>query len=105
MALGVAVSDRPTGPFVDAIGAPLVSDPWGNIDPTVFIDDDGKAYVYWGNPDLYYIQLNDDMISYNQTVGMVKVPLTTASFGVRYNNPDRLTAYEEGPWFYNVLQN
>ncbi len=36
-----------------------------DIDPTVFIDDDGQAYMYWGNPDLYYIKLNEDMVSYS----------------------------------------
>jgi beta-xylosidase len=35
------------------------------IDPTVLIDDDGQAYLYWGNPDLWYVKLNSDMISYS----------------------------------------
>src|ERR1019366_106651 len=47
MSVGVAVSDSPTGPFKDAIGKPLVTTgTWANIDPTVFIDDDGQAYLY-----------------------------------------------------------
>ena len=29
----------------------------------VFVDDDGQAYLYWGNPNIYYVKLNDDMIS------------------------------------------
>src|SRR4051794_12110384 len=62
MGIGVAVSNSPTGPFTDAIGHPLVSN--GQIDPTVFIDDDGQAYLYWGNPDLWYVKLNSDMTSY-----------------------------------------
>jgi arabinoxylan arabinofuranohydrolase len=62
MAIGVAVSDRPIGPFKDALGKPMVSGGWGYIDPTVFIDDDGQAYLYWGNPNLYYVKLNKDMI-------------------------------------------
>lgn len=95
--IGVAVSDSPTGPFVDPIGAPLVTSDCGDIDPTVFIDDDGQAYLYWGNPNLCYVKLNDDMISYKESV--VKVPLTTGSFGTRSNN-ERPTSYEEGPWFY-----
>lgn len=95
--IGVAVSDSPTGPFVDPIGAPLVTSDCGDIDPTVFIDDGGQAYLYWGNPNLCYVKLNDDMTSYKD--GVVKVPLNTGSFGVRSNN-DRPTSYEEGPWFY-----
>jgi hypothetical protein len=95
-AIGVGVSDSPTGPFRDAIGRPLVEN--GEIDPTVFIDDDGQAYLYWGNPNLWYVRLNADMISYagNPT----QIPLTTAGFGARSGNPSRPTLYEEGPWVY-----
>lgn len=98
--IGVAVSDSPTGPFKDALGHPLVDGGWGNIDPTAFIDSDGQAYLYWGNPALKYVKLNKDMISYDQTVGVVTVPLTEESFGKRTGNKDRNTLYEEGPWFY-----
>ncbi|MEO7719811.1 MAG: glycoside hydrolase family 43 protein [Capsulimonas sp.] len=100
MAIGVAVSDRPTGPFKDALGHPLVAHSWGDIDPTVFIDNDGQAYLYWGNPALYYVKLNKDMTSYDETVGVVAVPLTQESFGKRTGNKDKATLYEEGPWFY-----
>jgi arabinoxylan arabinofuranohydrolase len=86
MAIGVAVSDRPTGPFVDALGKLLVTTGWGDIDPTVYIDDDGQAYLYWGNPQLYYVRLNKDMISYDKHVGIVKVPLTAKSFKLRIIN-------------------
>ncbi len=96
-AIGVAVSDSPTGPFKDPLGKPLVSTGSGDIDPTVYIDDDGQAYLYWGNPNLYYVKLNQDMVSYSGSI--VKVPLTTASFGTR-SKTDRPTTYEEGPWFY-----
>ena len=63
----------------------------------MFIDADGQAYLYWGNPNLWYVKLNADMISYSGTP--TKVSLTTAGFGAR-SNTDRATAYEEGPWFY-----
>ncbi|AGF55874.1 hypothetical protein B0P06_005875 [Clostridium saccharoperbutylacetonicum] len=98
MAIGVAVSDSPTGPFKDALGHPLASTGTGDIDPTVFIDDNGQAYLYWGNPNLYYVKLNQDMISYSGSI--VKVPLTTEGFGVRNGNAQKPTLYEEGPWFY-----
>lgn len=96
--IGVAVADTPLGPFYDPIGKPLVQTDWGDIDPTVFIDDDGQAYLYWGNPNLYYVKLNEDMISYDDEV--VRVPLTEESFGKRDDNSDRNTLYEEGPWLY-----
>ncbi|MBB5783268.1 family 43 glycosylhydrolase [Nonomuraea jabiensis] len=96
MAIGVGVSNSPTGPFTDAIGRPLVRN--GEIDPTVFIDDSGQAYLYWGNPNLWYVRLNPDMISYSGSP--TQIPLTTAGFGTRTGNASRPTLYEEGPWVY-----
>ncbi|MET8387922.1 family 43 glycosylhydrolase [Streptosporangium canum] len=96
MAIGVGVSASPTGPFTDAIGRPLVRN--GEIDPTVFIDDSGQAYLYWGNPNLWYVRLNPDMISYSGSPA--QIPLTTAGFGTRTGNTSRPTLYEEGPWVY-----
>ncbi|MFG1677030.1 family 43 glycosylhydrolase [Micromonospora sp. NPDC049282] len=96
MGIGVAVADSPTGPFRDAIGRPLVSN--GEIDPTVFIDDDGQAYLYWGNPRLWYVKLNADMTSYSGSP--TQIPLTTAGFGARTGDANRPTLYEEGPWVY-----
>jgi arabinoxylan arabinofuranohydrolase len=97
--IGVAVADSPTGPFKDAIGAPLLNN-YQYIDPTVFVDDDGQAYLYFGNPKLWYVKLNEDMISY--TGGVQQVNMTTQSFGTRRGGAtaDRPSSYEEGPWFY-----
>jgi hypothetical protein len=97
MVIGVGVSDSPTGPFRDAIGRPLVGN--GEIDPSVMIDDDGQAYLYWGNPNLWYVKLNRDMVSYSGSP--TRIPLTTAGFGTRPGNvANRPTLYEEGPWVY-----
>jgi len=99
-AIGVAVSDSPTGPFKDAIGAPLLVG-YGYIDPTVFIDDNGQAYLYWGNPNLWHVKLNEDMISYNQESGIIKEELKNENFGYRSKKIDNRTAsYEEGPWLF-----
>src|SRR5690242_3871292 len=62
-AIGVGVSDSPTGPFRDALGRPLIQN--AEIDPTVYIDSDGQAYLFYGNPHLWYVKLNADMISYS----------------------------------------
>lgn len=53
-AIGVAVADHPTGPYKDAIGKPIITDTTKNciplnIDPAVFVDDDGQVYFYWGS--------------------------------------------------------
>jgi len=99
MSIGVAVSTSPTGPFSDAIGKPLVHSGNGDIDPTVYIDDDGQAYLYWGNPYLKYVKLNEDMISYSGDV--ITVPLDAEGFSRRIKDADkRPSEYEEGPWLY-----
>lgn len=96
-AIGVAVADTPYGPFEDALGKPLLNN-YQYIDPSVFIDDDGQAYLYFGNPRLWYVKLNEDMISFSGSVQ--QIPNTTESFGSRAGSADRPTRYEEGPWFY-----
>jgi beta-xylosidase len=108
MAIGVAVADSPAGPFKDALGKPLITtSSWSNIDPTVYIDTDGQAYLYWGNGNLYYVKLDKGMVTYSGDI--VQVPQTAASFGgVRGKSPNEKEAvherqkdvYVEGPWFY-----
>jgi beta-xylosidase len=49
--IGVAVSDRPEGPFKDALGRPLIGQIHNGaqpIDQMVFRDDDGTHYLYYG---------------------------------------------------------
>lgn len=78
--IGVITADSPLGPWTDPLGRPLIT--WGTpgvygvvwlFDPAVFVDDDGKAYMYFGGgvplgQDEYpntarVIQLGSDMIS------------------------------------------
>ena len=65
--IGVAVSDRPEGPFKDALGTPLIDKIYDGaqpIDPHVFIDDDQQAYLYYGGwGQCNVVKLKDDMIS------------------------------------------
>jgi arabinoxylan arabinofuranohydrolase len=105
--VAVLVADSPTGPFSDPLGNRLVVDTdnvWHDIDPTVFIDDDGQAYLYWGNPGLFYVKLNEDMISYDKSIGnngIVRVEMTAESFGSRTGRDGTPgTNYTEGPWLY-----
>ena len=83
--IGVLVAYSPYGPFKDPLGKPIIHNSSDDIDPTVFIDDDGQAYLYWGNPHCWYVKLNPDMISYSGDV--VKIDSKPAN-------------YQEGPWFY-----
>lgn len=84
--ISVLVADNPYGPFKEPLNKALVwqREHWNDIDPTVWIDDDGQAYMYWGNPELYMIKLNKDMTS---TQGSI----------VTY---PKIKDYQEGPWVY-----
>ncbi|KAK6518825.1 hypothetical protein TWF506_005960 [Arthrobotrys conoides] len=96
MAIGVGVSDNIEGPFKDALGKPLVEN--GAIDPDVYIDDDGQAYLYWSNPGLWYLQLNSDMVSYSGNP--TQINLTTEAFGTRSSTRVSSTGFQEGGWIY-----
>lgn len=101
MAIGVAVADNPAGPFTDAIGKPLADGNWAYIDPTVLIDDDGRAWLMWGNPQIYYAELNDDMVSFKSEIK--ELPITEEGFGapamkLREKGKKYKDCYTEGPW-------
>lgn len=77
--IGVAVADRPEGPYKDALGKPLISQFHNGaqpIDQDVFIDDDGQAYMYYGgwhhnnvvklNPDMTSLGTFDDGSTYKE---------------------------------------
>jgi arabinoxylan arabinofuranohydrolase len=63
--VGVAVGDSPIGPFSELLGKPLIDDNFRgvHIDQGVFTDDDGQAYLYYGQHTLRTVKLNTDMIS------------------------------------------
>ncbi len=108
--IGVAVSDRPTGPFLDVKGEPLFDNaittggPLNgieDIDPTVFVDDDGQAYIYWGNGTLHYAQLTDDMMSLKDLNGDGKI--TEGTDIISYPQiSQRLPGYGEAPWLHKA---
>ncbi len=85
--IGVLMADSPYGPFKDPLGKRLIETDhiWNDIDPCPFINDDGQAYLFWGNPDLYYVKLNDDMISLAGDV---------------IKEPSKPKNYQEGPWVW-----
>lgn len=92
-AIGVAVAENPLGPFKDARGSAIITNnltteytkiSWDDIDPTVFIDDDGQAYLFWGNTQCYYVKLKENMID---TLGPITPVLN-------------LPAFTEAPWIH-----
>lgn len=78
--LGVAVSDAPDRPFT--VVNPRIEGTRG-IDPAVFIDDDGEAYLYWGQH--LAAKLADNMIE------LASEPLRTEA------DTDR---FMEAPWMH-----
>jgi hypothetical protein len=90
-AIGVAVASTPEGPFTDAIGKALITnetigvpgDNKINLDPTVLIDDDGQAYLFWGNTQCYYVKLKENMKEPDGPIQKVTLP-----------------EFSEGAWIY-----
>lgn len=62
---GVAVSNKPEGPFKNPV--PVKGTDKTGIDPTVFADDDGQVYYYWGQFNLRGAKMNDDMCSFDMS--------------------------------------
>lgn len=73
--IGVAVSDSPSGPFVDVLGKPLVETPRDTnagdepIDPAVFVDKDQRIYLYFGTRVPKVVELAKDL---THIVGSIK---------------------------------
>jgi len=65
--IGVAVADRPEGPFKDALGKPLIDKFYNKaqpIDQFVFRDKDNSYYmIYGGWRHCNIVKLNDDLLS------------------------------------------
>ena len=126
--IGVAVSDSPTGPFKDARGSALVTNDmtnvakhaWDDIDPTVMIDDDGQAYLFWGNGVCYYAKLKKNMIELDGPIHSIVLPHYTEAPWINKHNgwyylsyayefPEKI-AYAmsrsiNGPWEYKGIIN
>jgi len=131
MAIGVAVADSPGGPWTDALGKPLVNDAFEmsnmgfatpsdtpfTIDPTVFVDDDGQAYLHYGGFwRMIEARLNSDMISVNGRMqestpqGYFEAPYLIKRSGKYYeiyaagSNPATIdyatSSSPMGPWTY-----
>ena len=84
-AIGVATSKSPTGPFQDAIGHALITNEmttqtpndWDDIDPAVFIEDNGDAYLFFGNLMPKYVKLKNNMIELDSKIKTLDLPKFT----------------------------
>lgn len=104
--IGVAVADKITGPYKDALGRPLLTNEqcfaskhsWACIDPAILIDDDGTPYIIWGNKECYYAKLKDNMIEIDGEVHQINVPrFTEAPWVHKYQGQYYLTYASEWP--------
>lgn len=118
--IGVAVSDRPGGPFRDAIGKPLIAAFHNGaqpIDPFAYRDDDGQVYLYYGgwqhcnvvrlSADLRSVEKFPDGTTFREITppGYVEGSFVIKRKGVYYlmwseggwTGPDYRVAYATGP--------
>lgn len=92
--IGVAVADNPLGPFKDALGKALITNDmtkfsdisWDDIDPTVFIDTDGQAYLFWGNTACHYAKLKENMTEIEGEIHHIKLPNFTEAPWIHKHN-------------------
>jgi len=81
--IGVAVSDKPEGHFQDALGKPLIAREEGGtrvLDPNIFIDDDGQAYLFYGQGALRAVKMKEDMVTRDGPI--ISVPLEKFHEGI-----------------------
>ncbi len=127
-AIGIAVADTPTGPFKDALGKALITNDmttqtkidWDDIDPTVFIDTDGQAYLFWGNSVCHYVKLKENMLEMEGPIQTLSLPHFTEApwihkhkqwyyLSYAYQFPEKI-AYAmsqsiNGPWEFKGILN
>ena len=102
--IGVLTADSPLGPFTDPLGKGIIRRDMpncGNVlwlfDPAVLVDDDGKAYIYFGggvpqdkisDPGTGRVaQLGDDMISIVGEPVRIDAPYLFEDSGIhKFNN-------------------
>lgn len=127
-AVGVAVSDSPTGPFRDARGSALITDDmtthtpndWDDIDPAIFIEENGDTYIFFGNLVPKYVKLKDNMIELDGPIKTVDVPHYTEASWVHKKANTYYLSYAcyfpekicyatsdsiHGPWQYRGILN
>lgn len=105
--IGVATSKSPAGPFVDALGKPLLdrkADPRitsNTIDPYPFIDTDGQAYLFWGNSagKVNAFRLKRDMLTIEGD--LIEFTIKGSSSGIGVNFREGIVIFKrEGRYYF-----
>lgn len=125
-AIGVAVSNNPTGPFRDAKGEALITTEMieqpgsDNFDPSVLVDDDGQAYIFWGKHICYYAKLNENMVDIAGPIQTVPLPRFEEGIHIHKRNEWYYLSYGygfpekvgyamshsiHGPWYFKGILN
>ncbi len=127
-AIGVAVADHPAGPFRDAIGAALITHDMlpqtrhenANLDPTVLIEDNGDAFICWGNKQCYFAQLQPDLCALAGDIRILDLPgfaegahlhkrKATYYLAYGYDHPEKVayatSSHIRGPWQFKGIIN
>lgn len=115
-AVGVAVSDSPTGPFIPEKEAIITNNmttkwtgiSWDDIDPTALVDDDGTAYLIWGNTQLYMCKLKPNMVEMDGEIKPIqirgiKMPANPKEWNDEVEKNGRYPQsefYTEAPWIH-----
>ena len=127
-AVGIAVSDSPTGPFADAKGSALITNDmttqttndWDDIDPAVFVEENGDVYLFFGNLVPKYVKLKDNMVELDGPIEILDLPHFTEASWVHKHNGNYYLSYAcyfpektcyamsdsiHGPWEFKGLLN
>ncbi|WP_022945461.1 glycoside hydrolase family 43 protein [Pseudoalteromonas ruthenica] len=127
-AIGVATSESPTGPFKDALGHALITNDmtthtdndWDDIDPAIHIEDNGDAYMFFGNLVPKYVKLKDNMLELDGDIKVIDIPNFTEALWVHKKDDNYYLSYAcefpekicyamsksiHGPWQYKGILN
>jgi beta-xylosidase len=127
-AVGVAVADSPLGPYKDAIGKALITNDmttqtkndWDDIDPAAFIDDDGQAYLFFGNSVPKYVKLKANMTELDGEIKVIALKDFTEALWLHKKDKTYYLSYAcefpekicyalsnsiHGPWQYGGILN
>jgi beta-xylosidase len=104
--VGVATGRSAAGPFVDALGKPLLDRKadarftTNTIDPYPFIDDDGQAYLYWGNgaERANALRLTRDMLAVDGD--LIDIPIKGRSSGVVVDFREGIVVFKRAGRYY-----